>query len=458
MSTQAPRGHVLVVDDDEDLGQFIADIARDDGFEATSISNPLDALGRLEAGAFDLVVTDVRMPGMDGVELIGRIKAFDPRIAVIAITAFGSLETAVRAMRAGAYDYLPKPFQAQDLVLRMERAIERRALALEVTRLRTEVAGRFSIHGILGKSQAIQDVTELVRRVADSPATVLVTGPSGSGKELVARALHGESRRRARKFVGVNCAAIPDTLLESELFGVKKGAYTDARADRRGMFQEADGGTLFLDEIGELPLQLQAKLLRALQEREVRPVGASDSEAVDVRVVAATNRDLRQAVGAHAFREDLFYRLAVIEIGIPPLRDRVEDIAPLAEHFLARAAARAQKPIAGFSASALKRLLAYDWPGNARELENAVERAVALCDHDRIAPDDLPDSTKQHRTVDFLEAAADRQLTIEELQRDYAQLVLKRVGGQKKRAAAMLGVDRRTLQRWFGESAGDKDD
>jgi transcriptional regulator with PAS, ATPase and Fis domain len=340
----------------------------------------------------------------------------------------------------------------------MERAIERRALALEVTRLRTEVAGRFSIHGILGKSQAIQDVTELVRRVADSPATVLVTGPSGSGKELVARARHRESRRRARQFVGVNCAAIPDTLLESELFGVKKGAYTDARADRRGMFQEADGGTLFLDEIGELPLQLQAKLLRALQEREVRPVGASDSEAVDVRVVAATNRDLRQAVGAHAFREDLFYRLAVIEIGIPPLRDRVEDIAPLAEHFLARAAARAQKPIAGFSASALKRLLAYDWPGNARELENAVERAVALCDHDRIAPDDLPDSTKQHRTVDFLEAAADRQLTIEELQRDYAQLVLKRVGGQKKRAAAMLGVDRRTLQRWFGESAGDKDD
>ncbi len=458
MTAPTSRGTVLIVDDDIDLGQFIADIARDDGFEAESISSPLEAIGRLEERAFDLVVTDVRMPGMDGVELIGRIKAFDPRIAVIAITAFGSLETAVRAMRAGAYDYLPKPFQAQDLVLRMERALERRVLTLELSRLRTEVAGRFSIEGIFGRSQAIQDVTELVRRVADSPATVLVTGPSGSGKELVARALHGESRRRARKFVAVNCAAIPDTLLESELFGVKKGAYTDARADRRGMFQEADGGTLFLDEIGELPLQLQAKLLRVLQEREVRSVGGTESETVDVRVVAATNRDLRQAVGNHSFREDLFYRLAVIEIGIPPLRDRVEDIAPLAEHFLRRAASRAAKPIVGFSAAALKRLLAYDWPGNARELENAIERAVALCDHDRIAPDDLPDSTKAHRTVDFLEAAADRQLTIEELQRDYAQLVLKRVGGQKKRAAAMLGVDRRTLQRWFGDPAGDKDD
>jgi DNA-binding NtrC family response regulator len=458
MTNPDPRGSVLVVDDDIELGHLVADIARDNGFEAHTTANPAEALRRLEEHPVDLVITDVRMPGMDGVELIGRIKAFDPRIAVIAVAAFGSLDTAVRAVRAGAYDYLPKPFQSTDLVLRMERALERRVMSLELSRLRSEVAGRFSIAGILGRSQAMQDVVELVRRVADSPATVLVTGPSGSGKELVARALHGESRRRARKFVAVNCAAIPDTLLEAELFGVKKGAYTDARADRRGMFQDADGGTLFLDEIGELPIQLQAKLLRVLQEREVRPVGGGDPELVDVRVVAATNRDLRQAVHAHSFREDLFYRLAVIEIGIPPLRDRVEDIPPLAEHFLRKAAARSGKPVVGFSAAALKRMLAYDWPGNARELENAVERAVALCDHDRIAPDDLPESTKAHRTVDFLEAAADRQLTIDELQRDYAQLVLKRVGGQKKRAAAMLGVDRRTLQRWFGEPTSDKDE
>jgi DNA-binding NtrC family response regulator len=452
------KANVLVVDDDIELGKLLADIARDNGHDATNVTSPLLALKMLEEGSFDLVVTDVRMPGMDGVELIERVKAFDPRVAIIAVTAFGSLDTAIRAVRAGAYDYLPKPFQPADLALRIERALERRAMNLELSRLRTEVAGRFSVQGILGRSQAMEDVVALVRRVADSPATVLITGPSGSGKELVARALHGESRRRAHKFVAVNCAAIPDTLLEAELFGVRRGAYTDARADRPGMFQEADGGTLFLDEIGDLASTLQAKLLRALQEREVRPVGATAPEPVDVRVIAATNRDLRQAVASKTFREDLFYRLAVIEIGIPPLRDRVEDISVLADHFLRRAVERSGKRILGFSGAALKRMLGYDWPGNVRELENAVERAVALCDHEWISPDDLPDSTKTRRTVDFLEAAAERQLTIEELERAYAQLVLQRAGGQKKRAAAMLGVDRRTLQRWFGESGSGGDE
>jgi DNA-binding NtrC family response regulator len=450
------RANVLIIDDDVEMGKLVADIARDHGHEATSISDPAQVIPRIEQGAFDLVITDVRMPQMDGVELVERIKAFDPRIVIIAMTAFGSIDTAVRAVRAGAYDYLPKPFQPKDMALRMERALERRAMTLELSRLRTVVAGRFSAAGILGRSRALEDIVALVRRVADNPATVLITGPSGCGKEVVARALHGESRRRSHKFVAVNCAAIPESLLEAELFGIKKGAYTDARSDRPGMFQEADGGSLFLDEIGELAMPLQAKILRALQEREVRAVGATRAEPVDVRVIAATNRDLRAAASDRTFREDLFYRLAVIEIAIPPLRDRTDDILPLAEHFLQGAAERAGKSVAGFSGAALKALLAHDWPGNVRELENAVERAVALCEGDRISPGDLPESAKVRRSPDFLEAAADRLLTVEELDRAYAQLVLKRAGGNKQRAALLLGVDRRTLQRWFGEgSSGD---
>jgi DNA-binding NtrC family response regulator len=453
--TDAAR--VLVVDDDPDMAKVVADIARDHGHSTLITTAPVLALPMVEEHAIDLVITDVRMPGLDGVELIERLKAFDPRLVIIAMTAFGSLDTAVRAVRAGAFDYVTKPFQPKDMALRMERALERRAMTLELMRLRSEVAERFSVAGILGRSRPLGEIVTLVKRVADNPATVLITGASGTGKEVVARALHCESRRRSREFIAVNCAAIPEALLETELFGVKKGAYTDARADRLGMFQQADGGTLFLDEIGELAPALQAKLLRALQEREVRPVGGGAAVPVDVRVVAASNRDLRAGVANGSFREDLFYRLAVIEIFIPPLRERADDVLPLAEHFLRRAATRAQKPVVGFSGAALKVLHRHDWPGNVRELENAVERAVALCEGDRISPDDLPDSTKTRRTPDFFELAAERQLTIEEVGRAYAQRVLDRVGGNKQRAATLLGIDRRTLQRWFGEgSRGDE--
>jgi DNA-binding NtrC family response regulator len=448
---------ILIVDDEPEMAKLCADIARDCGYDPTTLTQPTETLSVLERQPFDLVISDVRMPGMDGIDLIEKIRAFDPRIPIIAMTAFGSIETAVRAVRAGAVDYLPKPFQPKDIALRMERALERRAMTLELSRLRTQVSERFSVAGIMGRSIALEEIIALVRRIADSPATVLVTGPSGTGKEVVARALHGESRRRGRRFVAVNCAAIPEPLLEAELFGVKKGAYTDARADRAGMFQEANGGTLFLDEIGDLAPPLQAKILRVLQEREVRPVGAPTPEPVDVRVVAATNRDLRAAVSDRSFREDLFYRLAVIEIAIPPLRHRPDDILPLAEHFLTRAAGRAGKPLLGLSGAAVKRLLAHDWPGNVRELENAIERAVALCDGERISPDDLPESTQLRRAPDFLAAAAERFMTIDELDRAYAKLVLERCGGNKQRAASLLGVDRRTLQRWFGEPPASDD-
>jgi transcriptional regulator with PAS, ATPase and Fis domain len=291
-----------------------------------------------------------------------------------------------------------------------------------------------------------------VRRVADSNVTVLITGPSGTGKELIARALHTESRRRNRPFVAVNCAAIPDNLLESELFGYTKGAFTDARADRQGLFQEAHEGTLFLDEIGDLPLSLQAKILRVLQEREVRPLGAARATPLDVRVVAATHHDLRKAVKEGRFREDLFYRLAVIEVGVPALRDRREDLHPLAEFFLRKSNERLGRSVKGFSGAALKRMEAYAWPGNVRELENAVERAVALARDESITPDDLPATLQAPPEADFLTLAAEREMTLDELSLAYVRRVLERNGGNKKRTARMLGIDRRTIQRWLGES------
>lgn len=454
------RARVVVVDDDHDLASFLHDLLKQGGHSVRVCHSATAAMRAIEEEAPELVITDVRMPGVDGVELIDWVHRFDPRVAAIAITAFGTIETAVQAVRKGAYDVVTKPFEPQTLRMAVARALEASRLRHEVDRLQAELTERFALTGLVGRSRALAEVADLVSRVADSSATVLVTGPSGSGKELIARALHGESSRRTHRFVPVNCAAIPDTLLESELFGYKKGAFTDARSDRRGLFQEADRGTLFLDEIGDLPLGLQAKILRVLQEREVRPLGASESESIDVRVVAATHRDLRVAVREGKFREDLFYRLAVIEIGVPPLRDRPEDIVPLAEHFLRKVSARSEKTVTGFAGAALKRLESYHWPGNARELENAIERAVALCRGETITPGDLPATLSTTPTTDFLAAAAEREMTLDELTMAYVRRVLERTGNNKKRAARLLGIDRRTIQRWLGDAqpGDDQDD
>jgi DNA-binding NtrC family response regulator len=447
--TQQP--HVLVVEDDEALAQMLVLLASKHGYKATSVGTIAAARIEIEKDAYGVLVTDLKLPDGEGLALIEYTRRTDPRIAIIAITGFGTLETAVRAVRQGAYDFLPKPVEPAVFGVAIERAIEARTLRGEVARLRSALASSHHAHGIIGRSQALLDVIALVERVADSAATVLLTGPSGSGKERIARALHEGSKRAEKPFVAVNAAAIPDTLLESELFGYVKGAFTDARTDRRGLVQEADGGTLFLDEIGDLPLQLQAKLLRVLQEREVRPVGATKSSPIDVRVVAATHRDLRAAIKEGRFREDLFYRLAVIEIAIPPLRDRPEDIIPLAEHFLVRASARSGRAIRGFSASAARRLVAYAWPGNVRELENAVERAVALARDEWISIDDLPPALEAAPSPYLFASAAERMMTLEELEKGYVKHVLERLGGNKTRAATVLGVNRRTLQRWLGE-------
>ena len=443
--------NLLVVEDDAPLAELFAGIAEKRGLRATRAPTIAEGRARIEAGDVEILLTDMRLPDGSGIDLIEWTRKADPRIVILAVTAFGSIEIAVRAVRQGAYDFLTKPVEPAVLGVALDRAMEARRLRGEVEALRGALATESALRGIIGKSRALADITSVVRRVADSPATVLVTGPSGSGKELVARALHEASRRKDGPFVAVNAAAIPETLLESELFGYKKGAFTDARQDKKGLFVEADGGTLFLDEIGDLPLVLQAKILRVLEEREVRPLGATRNLPIDARVVAATNHDLRKAVKEGRFREDLFYRLAVIEIAIPPLRDRPEDILPLAEHFLGRAKARARLSIQGFSGAAARVLMAYDWPGNVRELENAVERAVALAQDEWISPDDLPPTVQKPSTPDLFASAAERMMTLEEVDRAYVKHVLERFGGNKVRAAAALGINRRTIQRWLGE-------
>jgi DNA-binding NtrC family response regulator len=441
----------LIVDDDPEMGAMVRDVLKERSHEVQVTGRAHDAQALIEQGGVECLVTDLRMPEMGGLELIAWTAKHDPRITTVAITGFGSLETAIKAVRAGAFDYLSKPFEPEALLLAVDKALDERALRTEVATLRRALSPEK--HGIVAKSAAMREILAVVDRVAKSDVSALVTGPSGSGKELVARAIHARSDRASGPFVAVNCAAIPGELLEAELFGVKRGAYTDARADRPGLFREAHGGTLFLDEIGDMPLAMQPKLLRVLQEREVRPLGGTSSSAIDVRVVSATHRDLRAAVADGTFREDLFYRLAVVEIGIPALRERPDDIVPLAERALARACARARKPALTLSGAAARRLVEHDWPGNVRELENAIERAVAMASSDMILPDDLPKAVTRPPSHDFLGHAVDRGWTLDELSRAYLARVLERTGGNKKQAAAILGIDRRTIQRWLGEKA-----
>ena len=447
--TAPTRGRILVVDDDVELGAMIADILRDGGHKVTVVNRAREAMGVIELGETDALITDLRMPEMGGLELIEWASKHDPRLVMIAITGFGSLETAIKAIRVGAFDYLSKPFEPEALVLAVDKALGERTLRTELQTLRSALVPEKD--GIIAKSAAMQEILGVVARVAPTPVSVLITGPSGSGKELIARALHSRSDRASGPFVAVNCAAIPAELLEAELFGVKKGAYTDARADRQGLFREAHGGTIFLDEIGDLPLAMQPKLLRVLQEREVRPLGGTSSTPVDTRVVAATKHDLRQSVKEGTFREDLFYRLAVVEIGIPALRERPDDILPIAELALQRACARAKRPLKTLSGAAVRRIMEHSWPGNVRELENAMERAVALSQSDVIVPEDLPATLTAPPTQDFLRHALDRGWTLDELSRAYLARTLERTGGNKKQAATILGIDRRTIQRWLGE-------
>ncbi len=438
---------ILIVDDDAEMVALLRDRLARREYAVDVETSPASALARLASEDFDAVVTDVRMRGMSGLELCERVTASRPGLPVLVITAFGDLDTAVGAIRAGAWDFLTKPFELEELIFRLERATLHRRLADEVVRLRK--LNPEPVSDLIGESPELLRLRELLVRVAISDAPVLVLGETGSGKERVARAIHRLGPHSAGPFVALNCAAMPEHLIESELFGHEKGAFTDARAARTGLLAEANGGTLLLDEIGELPLSLQPKLLRALQEHRVRPLGASREQPFDARVIAATNRDLEAAVEEGSFREDLFFRLDVLRVQVPPLRARGSDVLLLAQSFLRRCAERSRKPVTGLSRAAAEKLLHYHWPGNVRELENCIERAVALTGHDQLLPEDLPERIRDYGRRDVLVAAEDptELVPLEQVEKRYVARVMEAVGGNKTLAARTLGFDRKTLYR-----------
>jgi two-component system response regulator HydG len=440
---------ILLVDDDASLCETLALGLRKRSFDVTTRASATDAVQALEAEDFDVVITDLNMRGVSGLELCQRVVANRPDVPVMVLTAFGNLESAISAIRSGAYDFINKPVELDVLAIAAERAAAHRRLRDEVKRLRVEAGKVPRFDTLVGRSPSMLTVYDLIDRVAASEATVLVSGESGTGKEVVARAIHASSRRRSGPFVAINCAAVPETLLESELFGHAKGAYTDAKTSEPGLFSRAAHGTIFLDEIGDMPLGLQPKLLRVLQERTVRPVGGRDEVPVDVRVVVATNRDLESAIEDGRFREDLYYRINVVHIPLPPLRARVGDILPLAQHFLLQFATRAQKSVTGIAAPAAEKLIAYAWPGNVRELQNCMERAVALTRLDPIVVDDLPEKIREFRRSHVIIASDDPSelVPLEEVERRYIARVMEAVGGNKTAASRILAIDRKRLYR-----------
>jgi DNA-binding NtrC family response regulator len=442
------RGNILIVDDDADAASLLAEALVRRGYEAGSVASAHDCLEQLNHRPVDAVVTDVQMAGMSGIALCEALRDRHPDLRALVLTGQGGFDAAVAAMRAGAYDYLSKPVNIDALDVALVRALDHLQLGREVKRLRA-ASGKVAATGIEGDSDAVRDTLDLIRRVAASDATVLIRGESGTGKELAARAIHQLSPRRDLPFVAVNCAAMPASLLESELFGHVRGAFTDAKTARPGMFAQAGGGTMFLDEIGEMPIDMQVKLLRVLQERTVRPVGGDVEVAFEARVITSTNRDLEREVAERRFREDLYYRIHVVEIVIPPLRHRDTDVLRLAEHFLRRIAARTGKPVLAITPAAARLLLDHDWPGNVRELENCMERAVAMCRSDQIAPHDLPDKLHDHRRSRVVSATATlgELVTMAEMEQRYLRRVLAVVGGNKSHAARVLDIDRRSLYR-----------
>ncbi len=447
MNPPEPRG-ILLIDDDLGLCEFLEAALSREGFRVFAFHDARKALEVLPELDVDVAVTDLNMEGVDGLEFTRQALELRPGLLVIFITGEASVETAVSAIRLGAWDYLVKPIEPHRLVLSVSRALQHLALSQEVRRLKALEPSSVA-PTLLGESVGLRNVLAMVERVASSDIAVLIRGESGTGKELVARALHQGSARANGPFVAINCAALPANLVESELFGHAKGAFTDARADKKGLFLEAQDGTLFLDEVGELPLDTQAKLLRALQEKKVRPVGGTSEEPFNARLVAATNKDLESEVQEKRFREDLYYRINVVRIDVPPLRERPGDVLPLAQAFIRRASATGPRQVKGLSHRAAERVLAYDWPGNVRELENAMQGAVAMARFDELAVEDLPPAVRSHRSQRMvLTAETEAELiTLKALEVRYLQRVLSLVGGNKSRAAEILGVDRRTLYR-----------
>ena len=437
-------GRILVVDDEVNARTALAELLRDEGYDVETAADAFKALGKYESFTPHVVVTDLKMPGMDGIELVKKIRSNEDPAAVVVMTAFGAVSSAVEAMRAGAAEYLTKPLNFDELLVVLDKVFEQQALRRETRQLRQRVRDRVAPNNMIGASPPMQRVFEVVDQVAPSKATVLITGESGTGKELVANALHQRSPRSGGPFVKLHCAALAESLLESELFGHEKGSFTGAVNRKDGRFQIADGGTLFLDEIGEISPSIQVKLLRFLQEHEFERVGGNQTIRVDVRVIAATNRDLADLVAKGKFREDLYYRLNVVSLEMPPLRDRRTDIPALAKFFLDRYTKENAKTIEGFTPDALERLVSYDWPGNVRELENAIERAVVLCNTPTVEARHLPASVQPRMAPAGMPVIPGA--TMAEIERYAILETLKTTGGSTSRAAEMLGISVRTIQ------------
>lgn len=446
---------VMVIDDEDSMRHMLSVILKREGYEAVSFPDAAKALSALDSEDFDFVLCDIKMPGMDGIKFLESLRSKRTDKTVIMMSAYGTIDTAIECMKLGAYDYISKPFKADEIILTLKKAEERERLKRENIRLKDEVISEYDISNIITRDPKMIEILNLVKKVSDYSSTVLITGESGTGKELVARAAHYSGNRASKPFVAVNCGAIPPALLESELFGHVKGAFTDASRNKTGLFQEADSGTIFLDEVGELPMELQVKLLRTLQEGEVRRVGDTKSIKIDTRVVAATVKDLRQEVKRGAFREDLYYRLNVIEIKLPPLRERPGDIAGLAAHFAEKYARKFGKPVKGLSKDALDAILSYPWPGNIRELENAIERAMILEDTGTIRKETLPigvDRTGGAGRPDFADPSImpeDFGLSIKKAEEAIEKVLIKKAlekaHNNKTKAAAMLEISHRAL-------------
>ncbi|MFQ5328953.1 MAG: sigma-54-dependent transcriptional regulator [Thermodesulfobacteriota bacterium] len=443
---------ILVIDDEESMRHMLSVLLKQEGYDVVAAENGTQALKVIEGDEFDFVLCDIKMPGMGGLDFLKATLATatpsNPAPVVIMMSAYGTVDTAIECMQLGAYDYISKPFKTDEVIITIRKAEERERLKRENRRLKEELDLDYAFEKIVADDRKMHEIFDLIKKVASYNTTILINGESGTGKELIARAIHFNGDRRDKPFIPVNCGAIPATLMESELFGYVKGAFTDAVRNREGLFQEADGGTIFLDEIGELPKELQVKLLRVLQEGEVRRVGDTRSRSIDVRVVAATARDLQSEVRDGAFREDLYYRLNVIPITIPPLRERAKDIPPLANHFISSAAHKFGKAISGISDDALNLLLSYRWPGNVRELENIIERAIILEEGDEIGTGSLPFTERDLRSSPSVTANS-TELSIkkahEAVERELIARALEKTGGNRTRAAELLEISHRAL-------------
>jgi DNA-binding NtrC family response regulator len=440
------KNRILIIEDDKRLREVLKKILDREGFDVEISGDGAGGITEIKQDFFDIALTDLKMPGMDGIEVLKAIKKISPQTYVIIMTAYGTIDSAVEAMKNGAFDYITKPFKTEEILIVIQKALEDRALRKKIEYLTEQVEQKYKFDNIIGKSKTMQDVFEMIRRVSRTDTTVLITGKTGTGKELVAKAIHFNSKRKEKPFVVVNSSAIPETLLESELFGYIKGAFTGALRDKRGLFQEAHQGTLFLDEIGEIPPSVQVKLLRAIEDQIITPVGGTRGEKVDIRLVAATNHELQEEVNKGSFRSDLYYRLRVMSIHLPELKERKEDIPMLANHFLKKYSSSLKKETKTISKESLSLLMDCDWPGNVRELEHAIERAVLVCDSENVLPEHLPPEI-QFPEERRIRQAGEEGISLETVEKEYIKMILKKTRGHKSKTAAILGMDRRTLYR-----------